>query len=76
MVRAVSRPAASITKHTAESGAIRPGYEVPTVPVGSQNSHRSKPGFHPKTYSPNESRPISPATRAQNRERRETKAEG
>jgi hypothetical protein len=73
--RANSNPTANSTKHSAVSGAIRPGFEVPTAPAGSVNSHWSKPGFQPKAYSQSESNPIRPTSSVQSRERRETKAE-
>ena len=67
--RRMVRVAASITKHSAVSGAMRPGTDVPTVPAGSGNSRWSMPRSQLKPYSISVSTPISPASRPQNRAR-------
>ena len=66
-LRAISRAAASNTKHNAVSGAIRPGVDVPTVPAGSANSHGSMPASQAKRYSPRVSAPIRAASRPHSR---------
>ena len=73
--QAFSSPAASSTKHNAVSGAMRPGWEVPTAPAGSRNNHWSKPGFQPKAYSHSVSSPITPASHLHSRARREERVE-
>ena len=66
-LRTISRAAASNTKHSAVSGAIRPGIEVPTVPAGSGNSRWSMPASQAKRYSPRVSAPIRAASRPHSR---------
>ena len=63
--RAKDAATASSRKHSAVSGAIRPGFDVPTVPAGSGNSHWSKPGFQLIKYSASVSRPIKPVNQRQ-----------